>query len=162
MFDRRISSDTKNTFAAAAALLVVTGALGAPALAATSDPLPCRAATEATLHVQVETLTTEVVSHNLPATTIGENSAPAASALEEMEVSSSSSLLAPRAVAAIKDAFSDGEERTISSASAKTQPEPIVEDDELQESEIGMKPKLPGVSDDDLSRHKKQMYRRDI
>ena len=70
MFDRQNTSELKNSFAAATALLVVAGVLATPTLAATSDPLPCKEATEATLHIHVNTLTTEVVSHNLTPTTI--------------------------------------------------------------------------------------------
>jgi hypothetical protein len=162
MFDRQNTSELKNSFAAATALLVVAGVLATPALAATSDPLPCKEATEATLHVHVNTLTTEVVSHNLPPATISKKSSLEASVLQKTEVSSSSSLLVPRAEAAIRDVFDDSDELTISSASTKSQPEPITEDDGRQESDIGMNPKLPGISDDDLARYKKQMYRRDI
>jgi hypothetical protein len=171
MFDRRKPSEAHNTLAAAAALLVVTGILSTPALAAKSSLLPCREASEATLHVHVNELTTEVVSHTASKSVLGEDVS-----LEDVKVVSSINLLAPRAEAAIKDAFEESIKLSSSSikanlnqssltdpmAGAESQTETAPEDDVQDEADIGMNTKLPGVSDDDLSRFKKQMYRRDI
>jgi len=171
MFDRRKPSEAHITFAAAAALLVVTGILSTPALAAKSSLLPCREASEATLHVHVNALTTEVVSHTATESVLGKDAS-----LEAVKVVSSSSLLAPRAEAAIRDAFKESIKLSGSSikaslnqsslsdpmAGAKSQTETAPEDDVQDDADIGMNTKLPGVSDEDLSRFKKQMYRRDI
>ena len=171
MFDRRKPSEAHNTLAVAAALLVVTGILSTPALAAKSSLLPCREASAATLHVHVNELTTEVVSHTASESVLGKDVS-----LEDVKVVSAISLLAPRAEAAIKDAFKESIKLSSSSikanlnqssltdpmAGAESQTETAPEDDVQDEADIGMNTKLPGVSDDDLSRFKKQMYRRDI
>ena len=164
MFDRRKSSETQNTFAAAAALLVVSGVLASPAIAATSSLLPCKEATQATLHVHSNELTTTVVSRTAAETSVGKTSL-----LENVAMSSSENLLAPRAEAAIRDAFQESEALVVVNsaitapmAGTKTQTETVTEEDEPVKSDLSMNTKLPGISDDDMLRYKKQMYRRDI
>ncbi len=165
MFDGRKLSELQITNTAA--MLVVTGILAAPALATTSQPLPCKDASEVTLHVHIEALTTEVVSHNVPRQSVDKNAG-----LEEVSASSASDLLAPRAEAAIRDAFEDSEEASLTStitvpvaapmAGAETKTDAAAEEDDQDDRKIEMTTKLPGISDDDLSRYRKQMYRRDI
>lgn len=156
MSARQKSSESNS--AAVAALLVMAGFLAAPASATASSAVPCKQATEAMLHVHVDSLSAEVVSHNGPAPAIINESI----ILDEIDISASRLLLAPRAEAAIKDAFSESDDLNIGAASAETRSEFVTEKDEQQESEIDMNAKLPGVSADELSRFKKQMYRRDI
>jgi len=171
MFDRRKPSEAHITLAAAAALLLATGVLSSPALAAKSSLLPCREASEATLHVHVNELSTEAVSHLASVSVLSEDTST-----QDAKLVSSSSLLAPRAEAAIKDAFKESIKLSSSSikanlnqssltdpmAGAESQTETAPEDDVQDDADTGMNTKLPGVSDDDLSRFKKQMYRRDI
>jgi hypothetical protein len=126
-----------------AVLVAVVAICSAPALAATTSRIPCSEAVEATLTVLVDDLIAEVVSHDVPAPSIND-----ARAIDEIEVVSSTSLLAPRAEAAIRDAFDESDRISIDSL--------------VEEPVSGMKTKLPGTSDDDLSRYRKQMYRRDI
>ncbi len=165
MFDRRKMPFQQNSFAAAAALVLMSGVLATPSLAATSGHIPCEKSTAATLLVQVDELAAELVSHS------------ASSAKnEEMNSAANESLLAPLAEAAIRDAFSKSENMSraatapitvnaistppMAGTDAKSE---IVEDsDDKVESDTVMNTRLPGISDDDLLRYKKQMYRRDI
>ena len=143
MFGRRYKTNQRNTFAAGAAVFVIAGICTAPALAATSSQIDCpEEATKATLDVPARLLTTDLVS------------------LDEIEIAPSSSLLAPRASAAIRNAFISSHTPPLVGADAK--PVSASEDDESTVPDPGMNTKLPGVSDEDLLRYKKQMYRRDI
>ncbi len=158
MFDRRSKPKQQNTFAASATLIVLAGFCTAPALAATSARIGCpEEATKATLDVPVHILTTELVSHSDPAEPNADDEAIAE--IVEIEIAASSSLLAPRAAAAIRDAFKMSHTPPMAGADAK--PEPAT-DDEGTVPDSGMNTELPGVSDEDFSRYKKQMYRRDI
>lgn len=164
MFDRRNPSVPQNTFAAAAALLLVSGILASPAIAATSSLFACKEATQATLHVHANELTTVVVS-----STVTETSAEKTSLLQDVALTSPKNLLAPRAEAAIRDAFQESEAllvvkapMTAPMAGTKAQTETVTEEDEPEKSDLSMNTKLPGISDDDMVRYKKQMYRRDI
>jgi len=161
MADRHSTPKQHKTFAANAALFVVAAMFAAPALATTKSQVPCSDATAADLETPVQVLITEVVNHDIPVSSINTDT--------------STSILAPRAEAAIRNAF---EESDIASSDtsgldltnallappmAGTDTKTESTDDEKQpEPESGMNTKLPGVSDDDSSRYKKQMYRRDI
>ena len=159
MFDRRSKPKQQNTFAASAALVVLAGICTAPALAATSTRIDCpEETTKATLDVPVHILTTELVSDSIPAEPDADD-IPIAE-LEEIETASSNSLLAPLAAAAIRDVFKLSHTPPMAGTDAK--PEPATDDDTSALPESGMNTELPGVSDEDFSRYKKQMYRRDI
>ena len=146
MFGRRYKFNQRNTFAAGAAVFVMAGICTAPALAATSAQIDCpEEATRATLDV----LATDLVSHSAPEAEI-----------DEVENAQSSSLLAPRAAAAIRNAFISSHTPPMAGTDAK--PASESEDDESTLPDSGMNAELPGVSDEELARYKKQMYRRDI
>jgi len=169
MADRQVSPKQQRTLAANAAFFVLAAIFAAPALAATSSRIPCSEAVEVTLNVAFETLVTETVGHNVPAPSIlGESS------IDETSVVLSTSVLAPRAEEAIRDAFAESDSATVDSpvtvlADAALAPpmagaKPKAETTEGDEDEAvsGMNTILPGISDDAMSRYKKQMFRRDI
>ena len=160
MFGRRYKSNQRNTFAAGAAVLVMAGICTAPALAAaTSTQIDCPdEATRATLDVPAHFLATDFVSHSVPAASIIDENITAE--IDEAEIAPSSSLLAPRAAAAIRNAFISSHTPPMAGTDAKAVSEP--EDDESTLPDSGMNTELPGVSDEELARYKKQMYRRDI
>lgn len=159
MFDRRSKPKQQNTFAVSATLVVLAGIFTAPALAATSTRIDCpEEDTRATLDVPVHILTTELVSNNIPAEPNSDDKTIAE--LDEIEIASSHGLLAPRAAAAIRDAFRLSS--TPPMAGTDTKPEAATDDDKSMLPDSGMNTELPGVSDEDLLRYKKQMYRRDI
>ncbi len=169
MANRQMAPTQKTTPAMNAVLVALVAICSAPALAATTSRIPCSEAVEATLTVLVDDLIAEVVSHDLPAPSIND-----ARSIDEIEVVSSTSLLAPRAEAAIRDAFDESDRISIDSSDANlsrfvlTPPmagkKSAVEttDKVVEGPASGMNTKLPGISDDDLSRYRKQMYRRDI
>lgn len=148
MAHRQSSPKQQKTFAANAAFLVTAAIISAPAFAATSSHvMPCDDIPEATLDVSREALVAEVVSHDVPVIT-KDSETP----VDDIEsVSSSASLLAPRAEAAIRDAFG-----------ADAKPHTVIKSDSGTAPLRSMTTKLPGVSDVASSRYKKQMFRRDI
>ena len=142
MFGRRNKLNQRNTFAAGAAFFVMAG-ISAPAIAATSSRIDCpEESTKATLDVPALLLTTDLVS------------------LDEIEIAPSSSILAPLASAAIRNAFVSAHTPPMAGTDAK--PVSASDDDEITPPESGMITELPGVSDEELLRHKKHMDRRDI
>ncbi len=140
------------------ALSLMAAIFCAPALAATSSRIPCNEVAVANLEIPVRSLVTQLTSNDVPA--------------------SSTSLLVPRAEAAIREAFKEGDsalespatnltKATLAPPMAGTEAKPIATSgDDDDNSSVGpvreMNARLPGVSDDTLSRYKKQMYRRDI
>jgi hypothetical protein len=151
MFDRRSKSTQQNNFAAGMALLVLAGFFTAPTLAATSAKIDCPDAEKATLDVSDNALTAGFVSNNI---------ASASATEDKIEFTPSDSLLAPRAAAAIRDAFDSP--RSLPMAGTDSKPAAAESDDEIKTPDAGMDTELPGVSREDFLRYKKQMYRRDI
>ena len=168
MADRQVSPKQRRKLAADAAFFVLATIVATPALAATSSRIPCSEAVEVTLNVAVASLITENVGHTVPAASItGESS------IVEISTISSTSLLAPRAEEAIRDAFAESDSATIDSPVAELPnaalppmagTESKAETTEANDDETvsGMNTKLPGISDDAMLRYKKQMFRRDI
>jgi hypothetical protein len=168
MADRQSLPERQNPYVANAALAVIAAIFTVPALASTATQIPCPEVSEATLEVPAEALVAKVVSHNIPASEIISS--------EEIKVISSKSLLVPRAAAAARDAFeetdradSDVVDATLTNAvltppmaGTKSKQDSVRDSDAGPESDSGMNTKLPGISDDNSSRYKKQMYRRDI
>jgi hypothetical protein len=171
MFDSRKRPNQRKTIAASAALVTMAAILAAPAVAATTPGISCPETNEANLHVQVEALTAVPVNHEImliPTST--------RTPLEEINVATSATVLAPLAEAAIRDAFQGVDSAKLESpaiTAAKTKlTAPMAGTDSKVEASTekrpevapvsGMNTKLPGISDDEFSRYKKQMYRRDI
>ena len=159
MLDRRSNrSKQQNTFVASAVLVVLAGICTAPALAATSALIDCpEEATRATLDVPGDILTAELVSHSNPAEPNADDETIAE--INKIETATSASLLAPRAAAAIREAFKLSHTPPMAGTDAKPE---TATDDESTVPDSGMNTELPGVSAEDFLRYKKQMYRRDI
>ena len=110
-----------------------------PVLAAPDRDVFCDDQDEATLDISAEELSARPVSHDLD---LQKNH-------EETETVSADKLLKPRFDATVRKVFAEDE-------------------DELQETEAeaeepaARRVRVPGVSDEDLVRIKRQMYRRDI
>jgi hypothetical protein len=172
MLDRRYTAVPREDVASIvrfATLSAVLAAFAVPALAAPSVHVPCKEATEATLHVSDSEFVNEAIENELPLAEAITNKNVAVS-------SSSTSVLAPRAEAAIRDAFNAGEEVSLTTsapelakavlrspvAGADATPKPDAEPEPTEAPDTAMNTRLPGISDDDLTRYKKQMYRRDI
>ena len=170
MAERRYSPKQPKSFAADAAIFLSAALFSLPALASNSTPIPCPLSVQATLKVSPDELVATTVSHDVSYVVAGK--APAA---KSQDIANPVSLLAPRAEAAIREAFRDGETAPahtrvseqittiVTTPMAGTEAEiDASEKDAKIETPSGMTTRLPGVSDDDLSRFKKQMFRRDI
>lgn len=154
MAERRETPKQPKSFAANVAIVISAAFLGLPAVAATDSPVPCPASERATLVVKASELTAVAVSHDV-------SFAPASSdaKVEDAEIVNSATLLAPRAEAAIRDAFKESDVSVL----PVTLTTPVVGNDaEEDKDDTAMITRLPGVTDDELSRFRKQMFRRDI
>jgi len=158
MADRRTQPQQQSGIVACAALFLMI-AMVDMALAASDKQFPCPNDTLAgDLDVSVQALVTYLASNDI--------SGP------------STSLLAPLAEAAIREAFNGADsalelpetdfiKAAVFPTLVEAEPNPVVSpDNENSTSNAGpvpeMNTRLPGVSDEALSRYKKQMYRRDI
>jgi len=158
MADRRTQPQQQSSIVASAAFFLMI-AMVDMALAASDKQIPCPNATHAAeLDVSLQSLITHFASNDI--------SGP------------STSLLAPLAEAAIREAFNEAEsalempatnfiKAAVSPTLVEAEASPVVSPgNENSTSSAGpvpdMNARLPGVSDEALSRYKKQMYRRDI
>jgi hypothetical protein len=169
MADRETSAKQHRTITANAAFFVLTAVFAVPALAATSGRIPCSEGVEATLTVTANSLITQTVGHNIPKPTVIKESS-----IGDISIVSSTSLLAPRAEEAIREAFeevdsarahssdTDLSEAVLTAPMAGTESKSDTTDVQNKAVISGMNTKLPGVSDDAMLRYKKQMFRRDI
>jgi len=145
--------------------------LGVPALASTISDNAYPKSEQATFSVADIQLNVNNVSHDvtLVPTTNSDSSRSA-------EANSKTSFWAPRAEAAIREAFSDRESPSAKAvdveliktvlrapmAGIDSESDTAVATDGSVEPLPEMKTQLPGVSDSELSHFKKQMFRRDI
>jgi hypothetical protein len=171
MANRRNTPQQPKSFAANAAIFVAAAFFALPALAATTCQVPCSDTKLANLDVAVTALLPKAVSHEVMITPVDDGAAAQQTAIE-----ASASLLAPRAEAAIRKAFTESDSAADTAAGmepSKTVVRPpmagtdsllesTVDDDNGTRPASGMKTRVPGVSDENLSRYKKQMFRRDI
>tara|TARA_R110002096_G_scaffold117236_3_gene254155 strand:+ start:15132 stop:15647 length:516 start_codon:yes stop_codon:yes gene_type:complete len=171
MAQRRRAPKQPKSIAAEAAIFVTAAIFSLPALATTQSPMPCPKSEPATLTVPKNELIASKVSHDISYTSADK---PAIAIRTKMV--NPASLLAPRAEAAIREAFEDSSSESATPAPAgaflkttvtppmadvETGADPVTDDTETP-TESGMTTRLPGVSDAELSRFKKQMFRRDI
>lgn len=136
----------QGTIAAVAASLVLTALVAtlsaAPALAAPALESLCDKTHNATLEVSEIQLTATPVSHD----TVETDSAA------KVDVLSADHLLKPRVEATIREVFADSDDETKAAEDVQTEADdPVI-----------MNTRVPGVSDDELARFKRQMYRKDI
>lgn len=171
MFDRHDKPTGVANFAVVVAVSLMGGALSSSAVAATSGHIPCSELTEATLNIPDNVFVTELVNSEEVVLPIGSESPKS-----DVEVAASSTLLGPRAEEAIRNAFLERDAAAIEAVSKEvssslvtppmagtdSQSDASSESQEDDSNNSEMNAKLPGISDDDLSRYKKQMYRRDI
>ena len=122
------------------AVLLLAGCLFTiPAIAATPHHVLCSESDSPTLEVHIETLTTEIVSHDLSPKPLEETEA-----VEETEVVLSAPILEPRARKAIREAFRD---ELIETSADEIQVESDSDDVEIEEEPPRvMNTQLPGVT----------------
>lgn len=130
-----------NLAALAAGLALATGFVTVAYAAPGHDTL-CSSTRDATLEVSENSLSVTLVNHEIEDQ----------EAADKVDVISAEHLLRPRAVATIREVFADSDDEA---EQAET------EQSEADETVI-MNTRVPGFSDDDLARFKRQMYRKDI
>jgi len=171
MANRQFPPNQANTVVANAAFCVLAALFASPALAALNSRIPCSEAVEVTFTADVESIASQTVAHNIPAPALIRESSE-----DGVSVVPTTSLLAPRAEEAIRDAFAESDSAAPAAppavlakkalnprmAGTESKSETDDDDDDINESASPMTTKLPGVSDIAMSRYKKQMFRRDI
>jgi hypothetical protein len=141
MAERPTKRKQANLAALAASLALATGFVTAADAAPLHDTL-CGVSDDATLEVSDNELSATLVSHDIEA----EETA------DKVDELSADHILRPRAIATIREVFADSEENVETSAT-----KPSEADDT-----VIMNTRVPGFSDDELARFKRQMYRKDI
>lgn len=153
------------------ALLALAACCAAPALAAKPDAALCKESRIATLDIPVAELAPKIVHHEISMTTLDETAAAM-----ELNDRAPTRYLAPQAEAAIWKAFENSDNIVFK---RRGSPAPIlaimapatapIADNDTESTETkpvqekpDMNARFPGVSDDELVRYKKQMFRRDI
>ena len=139
MAERRSMPQAYKRLAAIAAVLMLATWQAGPANAASNSHIPSDEVADATLYIPDSNLTTEIADRDAETPT---------------------RMLAPRAEAAIRAAFKAVE--TTPMAEAKSSPDATEVDDAAAETPYEMNTRLPGVSEEDLTSFRKQMYRKDI
>jgi hypothetical protein len=136
MAGRQSTLRQSKTFAAGAAIALLAAWHAAPASASSNTPAICNDVADASLEIAPGELQAKIVSHDID--TKGVEAAESAS---EIEALSPTHYLAPRVEAVLREVFED-----------------TATPDEMPT----INARVPGVSNDELARHKRQMYRTDI
>ncbi len=170
MAARHDSPNQQNACVATAAFLAMAALFSAPALAATTNAIPC---SDATLDVPLSVLVVNVVNHEM---TLAPDADDQRVSSDAIEIVASVRVLLPRAEAAVRNAFKDSAHAVRISADSEwtsaVQLPPMAGADStsasspVKDDQSGpitpLNTRLPGISDEVLSRYKQQMYRRDI
>lgn len=131
---------------AAGVVIVLLATLNADvAIASSNAPVRCDDVAELTLEIQVRDLNAQTLSHESD-----RKGLEIKDSANESDALSPTHYLAPRAEAVLRKVFKE----TTTPASDS----PIAETDKRPE----MNTRVPGVSDDELARYKRHMYRKDI
>lgn len=138
MARRQSTSRRVRIFAASAAIALLAASHAGAASASSNTPVMSDDAADGTLDIPASELTRRIVSHEIDAEGI-KKPGPA----EESEALSATHYLAPRVAAVLRKVFKDTEI-------------PIAE------SSADINTGVPGVSDNQLARYRRQMYRTDI
>jgi len=142
-----------NTFAANAVTLLLAAWFTAPVIAAPNIDRQCDDVADATLEIPVHELKAEIVSHDLDSDNVDENRAES-----DTDVLTPAHYLVPRAKATLREAFEDAAPPLAEFTPAADSGVNNSEADELPD----MKTRVPGVTDSELARYRRQMYRIDI
>jgi hypothetical protein len=132
----------QGNLAALAVSLVLASGFVTSANAAPVHGTLCSETHDATLEVSEIELTASLVNHEMES----QDSA------DKVDTLAADHLLRPRAAATIREVFADSDDEAEQSEAAQT---------EADEAVI-MNTRVPGYSDDELTRFKRQMYRKDI
>lgn len=153
MAGRQSTPQQGNAFAANAVTLLLAAWFATPVIAAPNVDIGCDDVADATLEIPVHELNAEIVNHDLDAA-----DADALDAENEAEGLSPANQLTPRAAATLQKAFEE-------SARPLAEVTPASDDgvDNTDRVELPeMNTRVPGVTDSELDRYRRQMYRIDI
>ena len=138
---RPVERKQGNIIALAVSLVLATGFVSSASGAPVHDRL-CSDSHDATLEVSENELTASLVSHDMQ-----EQDAD-----DKVETLAADHLLRPSAAATIREVFADSDSETDQSDAAQ----------EEAEDTVIMNTRVPGYSDNELARFKRQMLRNDI
>lgn len=142
-----------NAFAANAVTLLLAACFAAPVIAAPNIEIGCDDIADATLEISVDELNVEIVSHDLDAGDGDELDVG-----KDSETLSTARYLTPRAAATLREAFEDTAHPFAEVTPASDSGVENAAAEELAE----MNTRVPGVTDSELARYRRQMYRIDI
>ncbi len=131
-----------------AAALLLAALMAAPAFAASDIDSRCDQVSDPNLLITVHELDAEAVSHDVEA-----------NASDDAEAKAPSKYLAPQVEATLRRVFEDPS-RPLAESVPENADEPIAS--ETDGEERVMKTRVPGVTDSELERYRRQMYRIDI
>ena len=141
MTARPIGRTQANLAALAASLALATGFVAAAHAAPVHETL-CNDKGDATLEVSESELSFTLINHEIEDQ----------EAAEKVDALSAEHALRPRAVATIREVFADSDDEA----------EPAKTEQSDADDTVIMNTRVPGFSDDELARFKRQMYRKDI
>lgn len=150
MAGRQLMPIPGNRFAAGAAILLIAAWHTGPVLASVNAPKICDEASNPSFEVSGSQFETINVSHEIDA-----NDVEIAKSKSDADELPPTHYLSPRAEAAFGKVFEETTKPVAVSPIVETS---LADDDEPP----AVKTRVPGVSDNDLARYKRQMYRRDI
>jgi len=132
----------QDKLAVLAAGLALAAWFATPAFGAPAHDALCNESRDATLEVSENELSATLINHEVTEQ----------DAADRVDILSADHLLSPRAAATIRKVFADSDDEVEESEATQT---------EADETVI-MNTRVPGFSDDELARFKRQMYRKDI
>lgn len=153
MTGRRVTPQQGNAFAANAVTLLLAAWFATPVIAAPNVDIGCDDLADATLEISVHRLNAEIVNHDLDAA-----DGDKLDAETESEGFSPADHLTPRAAATLRKAFDESAPPLIEVAPASDEGV----DDATRAERPEMNTRVPGVTDSELARYRRQMYRIDI
>lgn len=148
MAGRQSATKQGNAFAANAVILLLAAWFAAPVTAAPNIEIGCEGVADATLEIPVHKLNAEIVNHDVDDQAIGSDS----------DVLTPAHYLTPQAQATLRKVFDDTA-RPLAELAPRNDDSV---DDVAREELPDMNARVPGVTDSELARYRRQMYRSDI
>lgn len=148
MAGRQSATKQGNAFAANAVILLLAAWFAAPVTAAPNIEIGCEDVADATLEIPAHKLNAEIVNHDVDDQAIGSDS----------DVLTPAHYLTPQAQATLRKVFDDTA-RPLAELAPRNDDSV---DDVAREELPDMNARVPGVTDSELARYRRQMYRSDI
>lgn len=153
MAGRQSAPKQGNAFAANAVILLLAAWFAAPVTAAPNIEIGCEDVADATLEIPVHKLNAEIVNHDLEAGDVDEQTIGS-----DSDVLTAAHYLTPQAEATLRKVFDDTA-RPLADLAPRNDDS---DDDVAREELLDMNARVPGVTDSELARYRRQMYRSDI